>query len=146
MNTNFKQKKFLKDFVDEETGLSLKIIYDLVKNEYKDIMEQIKYNNKYINKKYDLIILNLNDNNINFKIGKRNFQTLYPPLKIKFIINGKSYEFPLISDIQFYSLVEELKIQNPEIVYYQDNKKYTENYDYLKYINLYNNNIIINNF
>ena len=136
----YKNATKVKDFFIGPAKISLKNIYELFNKDFKKIESQIQKNQKYSNEEYNLEIFNVNQGVIECCFSKKFLiNILYPSIEIKFIINDQEKKYPLVSDIQFRKLIEELNFKSPEINYIKNNIVFKEKCIFTNYCNLYNN-------
>ena len=72
-------------------------------------------------------------------VNGNEIQLLLIPIKIVFLINDILEEHDLFCQEQFLSIQKKLKINQPQIIYKKDNKTYCSSYNFLTYIDIYNN-------
>ena len=138
MFDSYIDKKSVKDFIFNNS-FSLLDIYNFINKNLSNIKDTLLKKKIYINDTFKLTIYSINKELISLNICGKNDQIIYPLLKIKYFSNGNYSEYDLFSNKQFRLLAKELGIQFPEIIYFKDKKELKKSYNFLTYIELYNN-------
>ena len=139
MFDSYIDKKYVKDFIFNNS-FSLLDIYNFIDKNLSNIKDTLLRQNIYINDTFKLTICSINKELISLNICGKIDQIIYPFLKIKYFSNGNYSEYDLFSNNQFCLLAKELSIQFPEIIYIKGKEEFKNSYNFLSYIELYNNN------
>ena len=128
-------KKNLEQYLLPNTNISIKEVYNILSSDNFSIKQEIflkkfRIGNLYLNlHKKDSQYFYLQLYGLHLKI-------LLNPIKVKFIVDDKNIIFDLFAEEHFTSLIKELKIQQPQIIYIINNKTFIAICNFDNYIRL----------
>ena len=110
------QKKYLTQYVIPNTNISKKEVYNSISNDTFSVKQVIYPKIIHIGN-LDLTLHRKDSQYFYIELLGFKFQILLTPMKAKFFVNNKNIIFDLFSEEQFKSLINELKLENPQIIY-----------------------------
>ena len=146
MYNNIAEKKYLDQYFIPNTNISIKEIYNTLYNDTFSPQQEI-YPKTFHLGNIDLILQKKDTFFYYLELSIFRFKILLTPIHVKFLIDDKYIIFDLFSEFQFTSLINELNLKNPQIIYRLNNKILKSICTFSNYIQLYkcSQNIYINN-
>ena len=130
------QKYYLEQYLLPSTNISIKEVYNLLSADTFSIKQEI-YPKQFRIRNLDLILRKKDSHYFYLKLYGFQFQILLNSIKVKFIVDDKNIIFDLFAEEQFRSLIKELKIQKPQIIYIINNNTFKTICNFTNYIRLY---------
>ena len=130
------EKYSLEQYLLPSTNISFKEVYNLLSTDTFSIKQEI-YPKQFQIGKLDLILFKKDSQFFYLQFCGFQFKILLNSIKVKFIVGDKNIIFDLFAQEQFKSLIKELKMQKPQIIYIINNNTFKTICNFTNYIRLY---------